>query len=133
MTTFPCYFLIFITDCQHTIIIPYKLLLCITFCNFFPFHYTLGLVNSSPSVFLCLYLILLIVFFLRFHSFLSLYFSLTLLLTSSFHHNVSLCLAGPFFYLQLLFVPSRKASFRTFQQTSAEASLLTNLFVLVYG
>ena len=58
--------------------------------------------------------------------------SLTLLLTS-FCHHVSVYLARPFAHPQLPPVASSKASFKTFKQTSTEASFwLLVLYLLMY-
>ena len=67
--------------------------------------------------------------------------SLTPSLTSSFHHNVTLCMAGPFVNAQFLSVASRKAAFQNIPITfntsiflilslSALANELKSLFLL---
>ena len=91
----------------------------------FSFCFNFDLLNSPFSFFLCFFdsyfsfLCLSLLVFICFHSFHSFCFSLTLLLT--FHHNVSLCVAGPFVHTQLLSVASSKTTLKTCQQPSTDA------------
>lgn len=59
------------------------------------------------------------------------YSSLTPLLTSLFHHNVTLCMAGSFVNPQFLSVASRKAAFQNIPITFNRRSFLTLLSVFV--